>query len=608
MRGLFASDFLKGVDALTLILSFFRRYVAPYWLWFVTGIVCLFGTNWLAVQIPLQLATVIDALRTGNRQGKVVQNAVLLIAFMGACVIVIRTLSRVLFFTPGRLIEFKLKNELFARLVHQQPSFYGRWEAGDIISRSSDDMTFVRVMIGFGLLSVFNTGAALLLTGTQMFLLSWKLSLLVLFPIAIVLVIVQIGIYRFFDLMVKTREQLSSLSEHVLSSIHGIQTIQGFRAEHAFVSRFLERNRDYMNTTLALARIRARILPLLVLGGALCIYILLAVGGPMTARKELSVGELVAFTTYVTYLLMPLRSLGWVMSVFQRGQASLERVMALIHVPIEKPEGDNPEEVPSEEPMSLSLRDLSFSYPDSTEKPVLSNITATIEAGSWVGVFGRTGSGKTTLMRLLTRLYNPPKGTVFVNDIDITSLALDEWREQMAVVPQSPFLFSDTIRSNISMGADDVTDEKLQNILEQAALHGDLDAFPEGLDTVVGERGIMVSGGQRQRITLARALLRPFRFLFLDDVLSAVDHRTERKLIQTLEDISHASKDDVSKPTVLLVSHRLSALANCDQILVLDEGLLVDQGTHEELLERPGPYRDAWLHQSEQPPTAFDVG
>lgn len=594
--------YLKGNLVLAIIFKFFRKYVSSYWLWFAVGIACLIGTNWLAVQIPLQLGIAIDAIRANQSSSDVVKNAVYLIALMGFSVIIIRTLSRVLFFTPGRLLEFEIKNSLFANLLRQQPSFYAKWDAGDIISRSSDDMTFLRVMVGFGLLSVFNTGAALILTGTEMFRLSWKLTLLVLIPIVAALIVVQFGIYRLFDLMKATREQLSDLSEHVLSSIRGVQTIQGFRAEDAFLQRFDQRNEKYRDTTLRVAKIRGLILPLLVLGGGVCIWMLLAVGGPMTARKELSVGQLVAFTTYIAYLLMPLRSLGWMMSVFQRGQASLERVLELLEAPPEKPEGDNPKPLPEETSVTLRIKDLDFAYPDDPENPVLTNINTEIPAGSWIGIFGRTGSGKTTLLRLLTRLYNPPQGTVFLNNLDITTADLDAWRDRFAMVPQTPFLFSDTIRSNIGMDANSQSDEALQDVLRQAALEKDIKAFPEGIDTIVGERGIMVSGGQRQRITLARALHRPFDVLFLDDVLSAVDHRTEKKLIQTLEEVATNSAQFGSRPTVVLVSHRLSALAHCDKILVLEEGQLVDEGKHDGLIERPGPYQEAWQHQAEPLP------
>jgi ATP-binding cassette subfamily B protein len=516
-------------------------------------------------------------------------------------VIVVRTLSRVLFFTPGRLVEYQVKNELFAKLLALQPSFYSKWKAGDIVSRTSDDMTFVRVMIGFGMLQIFNTSTALLLTGGQMFRLSAKLTLLLLIPIVISLAIVQIGIRRLFDMMKASREQMSAISDHVLSSIHGVQTIQGFRAEEPFTARFKERNEQFLHTNLTLARITSFLLPLLGLGGAICVWALLAIGGPMTIRHELTVGQLVAFTTYIAYLLMPLRSLGWMMSVFQRGQTSLERVLELLDATPERPEGNSPSPFRGDG-VEIEAKHLTFAYPDEPEEPILHDISFTIPNGKRIGIFGRTGSGKSTLLRLFTRIYNPPPGTLFVNGVDVTTLDLHEWRDKMAVVPQTPFLFSDTIESNISVGVSSGADTKaaIKDAIVRAAFDQDLDSLTEGMDTIVGERGIMLSGGQRQRITLARALARECEFLVLDDVLSAVDHNTERRLIQTIEEMSQ-TPDRCG--TVVLVSHRLSALASSDWILVLEEGKLVDQGTHEDLTQRPGPYREAWLHQADQAET-----
>lgn len=568
-----------------------------YWLWFVGGIICLTGTNWLAVQIPLQLAQAIDGLRANQSQE--VMSAVWLIALMGVAVIVVRTLSRVLFFTPGRLIEYRIKNDLFAKLLALQPSFYAKWNTGDIISRTADDMTFVRVMVGFGILQIFNTSTALLLTGRQMFALSAKLTFLIFIPIIVSLVLVQFGIKRLFGLIKTSRQQLSALSDHILSSIHGVQTIQGFRAEDSFTDRFLERNTAFLETNLKLARIQAFLLPLLGLGGAACIWALIAVGGPMAIRGDLSVGQLVAFTTYITYLLIPLRSLGWMMSVFQRGQASLERVVEILDAEPERPEGDNPTPIEAKEGFHIECKSLNFTYPDEEEgHAALTDLSFSVPPGCRLGVFGRTGSGKTTLLRLLARIYNPPPGTIFLNGVDITTVDLHDWRDHIAVVPQAPFLFSDTIEANIAVGSADK--EIIDKAIDQAAFDNDLRSLPEKLQTIVGERGIMLSGGQRQRITLARALASSFDLLLLDDVLSAVDHNTERRLIQTIETISSQRDQEAGPPvSVILVSHRLSALATTNHILVLEEGKLVDQGSHEELIKRPGPYREAWLYQSE---------
>jgi ATP-binding cassette subfamily B protein len=548
------------------------------------------------VSIPLELASAIDALRDGDRGTDIVKQAIIAIAAMGIGIIVVRTLSRVLFFTPGRLMEFQLKNDLFARLMQQQPSFYAQWQTGDIIARSSEDLSFVRVMVGFGLLQIFNTSAALLMTGTQMLMLSWQLTLWSLIPIVVTLLIVQIGTYYIYKLIRRNRQEMSDLSEHILSSIHGVQTIQGFRAEEAFLQRFRERNDRYLKTLLQMANLRAWLFPLFVLGAGICIWMLLAIGGPMTIQGQLTVGQIVAFVTYITYLLAPLRSLGWLMSVFQQGYTSLDRIFELLNNSPERPEGKTPMPLP-DQPVCLELRDLSFAYPDAPNKDILSHISVDIPAGSWVGIFGRTGSGKSTLLRLIARLYNSPPQSIFANGVDITRVDLDRWREKIAVVSQTPFLFSDSIAENICMSTE-VDRTRLQQVIHWAALTRDIQDMPEGIDTIVGERGIMVSGGQRQRVTLARALYRDFELLILDDILSAIDHHTEHQLIDMLRDLAANTSRSVP-PTIILVSHRISALTRCDQILVLENGMISERGTHAELIERPGCYRDTWQHQTE---------
>ena len=586
---------------MSIVLTFFRRYVSRYWLWFVGGAIALFVTNWIAVQIPLQLAKAVDAMKAGGGSWKdVVWSAVWTIALMGAAVMVVRTLSRILFFTPGRLVEYQVKNDLFKRLLELQPSFYAEWRTGDIVSRASNDLTFLRVMVGFASLQIVNITAALILTGGQMLSLSPSLTLYSLIPIVITMILVNVGIRQLFDLMKKSQEELSELSEHILASLQGVQTIQGFNAHDAFVSRFLTRNQQYMDTKLKLVRIQALVLPLLVLGGAFSIWVLLAVGGPMTTTGELTVGQLVAFTSYIAYLLMPLRSLGWLVSVFQRGVASLQRINELLDTEPERPEGKEPVALPMKDGTAIELKGLSFAYPDAEEQEVLQDISVCLPAGKRIGIFGRTGSGKTTLLRILTRTYNPAPGTVFVNGVDLTTIDLDEWRKCMGVVTQVPFLFSDSIADNITMG--ELDQERLDWAVEKAALSKDIAMLPDGLKTIVGERGIMLSGGQRQRVSLARALYRDFDLLVLDDVLSAVDHKTEHELIETIDSVvTSRGEEGGVQPTTFLVSHRLSAFATADTVLVLDEGKLIDQGTHEELILREGPYRDAWEHQSETP-------
>jgi len=331
-------------------------------------------------------------------------------------------------------------------------------------------------------------------------------------------------------------------------------------------------------------------------------FVLIAVGGPMVLAGRITVGELAAFTALLAVLLPPLRSFGWMLSVIQRGRASLDRIFELMDAPVDQPEGEVGAVAPRGSGPSIELRDLSFSYPDAPELKVLDGISAAIPSGAVVGLFGRTGSGKSTLLRLLARLFNPPAGTVMVDGRDITELDLAGWRQRVTMVPQRPFLFSESIEANIAL--DEAANAGMvREAARMAALEQDLEALPSGLETVVGERGIMLSGGQRQRVALARGLYRGGDMLILDDVLSAVDHSTEARLIDTITEIARTPE----APTVLIASHRLSAFRSCETILVLDRGRLVDCGSHHELVGRPGPYRDAWWVQRQHSAEAAEA-
>ena len=516
------------------------------------------------------------------------------IALMGVAVIVVRSLSRVLIFNPGRHIEYNLRKDLFAHLLRLQPSFYATQKRGDIVSRAANDISWVRTLVGFGGLQVINVTLAVALTGWKMMSLSPRLTFVVLVPIALGAGLVQWGIRRLFLLARRSQEQLGEISEHVLGSLQGMAAIQGFVAEESFIERFETRNIAWLSTGMRLALIRSIALPLLVLSGGVAMFALIAVGGRMALSGTLTVGELAAFTALLTVFLPPLRSMGWMMSVIQRGRAALERIFELMDAPIERPEGSTGVILDAGRGPRIDIRDLHFAYPDEPGREVLSGLTATIPAGGVVGLFGRTGSGKSTLLHLLIRLYNPPADSVYVDDVDILTLDLESWRQRLTVVPQRPFLFSDAISANVSL-EEKPNVSRIRDAVDMAALGADLEALPDGLQTVVGERGIMLSGGQRQRVALARGLYRSGDVLILDDVLSAVDHQTESQLVDT---VAHLARRPEA-PTVLISSHRLSALRHCDTVLVLDSGRLVDEGPHSELIRRPGVYRDTWLVQSQ---------
>jgi ATP-binding cassette subfamily B protein len=538
-----------------------KEYAWRYRWSYLAGAVFLWITNYLAVSIPGQIGHAIDALRVEQPMGRYVAA----IAAMGVAVILVRSLSRVLIFNPGRHLEYHLRRDLFAHLLRLQPSFYATQKRGDIVSRASNDITWVRTLVGFGGLQIVNVTLAVILTGWKMVSLSPRLTLMVLLPILLGSGLVQWGIRRLFHLARRSQEQLGEISEHVLGSLQGMAAVQGFVAEEAFVERFEERNLSWFRTGMRLALIRSIALPLLVLSGGVAMFALIAVGGPMVLRGTLTVGELAAFTALLTVFLPPLRSMGWMMSVIQRGRAALERIFELMDAPLERPEGSDGVIPESGRGPVIELRDLHFAYPDEP------------------------------LLRLLARLYNPPSESILIDGVDLLTLDLESWRRRMAVVPQRPFLFSDAIASNVALEAEP-DDGHIQDVVEMAALGPDLEALPDGLGTVVGERGIMLSGGQRQRVALARGLYRGGDLLILDDVLSAVDHHTEAQLVETVADLARRPE----APTVLISSHRLSALRHCDMVLVLDGGRLVDSGPHAELIQRPGIYHDTWLVQSQR--------
>jgi ATP-binding cassette subfamily B protein len=565
-----------------------RHYAWRYRWSYLAGGVFLAVTNWIAVTIPGEIGKAIDALDGGGEMSRYV----LLIGGLGLAMIGVRTLSRVLIFNPARDLEYQLRRDLFAKLLRLQPAFYASHRRGDIVSRAANDISWVRTLVGYGGLQVVNVTMAVVLTGWKMVALSGRLTLLVLLPVGLSMAVVQWGIRRLFALSRRNQEELGEISEHVLGSLQGMPAIQGFVAEEAFIRRFEQRNQRWLRTGMRLAIVRAAAMPLLVLGGGLAMVALIGVGGSLVLDGHMSVGNLVAFSALLTVLLPSLRSMGFMLSVIQRGRAALERIFELVDAPEERPEGPEGVFLEAGRGPAIDIRDLSYAYPDDPDRPVLRDLTVSIPAGSRVGLFGRTGSGKTTLLRLLARLYNPPAGTILVDGTDIRDLDLDAWRRRLAVVPQRPFLFSDTVASNVALDAEP-DPARIDRAVGRAALEGDLESLPDGLGTVVGERGIMLSGGQRQRVALARGLYRGGDLLILDDVLSAVDHHTELELVDTIASLAKRP----GAPTVLIASHRMSALRHTDRVLVLDQGRLVDVGTHAELVERPGVYRDTWRAQ-----------
>jgi ATP-binding cassette subfamily B multidrug efflux pump len=626
------------LGSLRLVLAFLWRYGRRYWWQYAIGFAALFATNWAVVRIPTLIGDILNELERAGVGTKMtpelaarmqaavdpVSNLALELMVWAIALIGVRTISRVLFFNPGREIQYRLGLDLFAHLLTLQRPFFGRRKVGELISVATNDTQSVRLLVGFAGLQVLNVAVAIPMHLYQMLRTDWVLTLWCVSPVLFGAIYMRWTVHRFYALIRGSMEKLAALSDRILESFAGVATVRAHVAEDAAVERFQKYNRDYLDLQLEVASLRAFSMPVLAFTGYLGTGIVLWIGGNRVVADQLAVGSLATFTALLVSLVGVLTSLAWVLTAVSRGTVSLERVHELLDTRPELPEVER-EHVFSAAPR-LELRDLTFTYPG-REQPALRGISAVVEPGRTLGIFGRTGSGKTTLIDLLARVYTPPPGTVSLDGYDARTLELASLRAGAAVVPQTPFLFSTTLRDNIRLrderighiAADDAEvasprmfrrraertraparevepDPRLDAVIEAACLGPDVRALPEGLDTIVGERGVMLSGGQRQRTAFARALYREPKLLLLDDVLSAVDQTTETKLVAAIRSASAGS----SSPTTVIVSHRTSVLEHADEILVLDRGEVVERGTHAQLIARKGIYAAAHEHQRQE--------
>lgn len=595
-----------------LILPFLLRYARRHSLQYILGLAMLVLTNYAVVHIPALMGAALTELSEQGPQTLEHTQQLARELMIWACVVVIaRTLSRIWFFNPGRTIEFRLSVDFFRHLLRLQRPFFAHYKIGELVSVGINDTASIRLLVGFVGLQIFNIMVAIPMHIGQMWRTDHVLTLWCLVPIVVGSFYMRYVVKNFYAAVRTSLEKLASLSDRILESYTGIATIRAFSAENAALERFEGRSHDYLQLQLRLAKIRAFAMPVLSVSGLVGTAFVLWIGGNRVIQDQMEVGDLATFTTLILSLVTLLTAFAWVLAAVSRGLVALERIDQLITTSDDLPEVRDDYVV--QRPPRLELRHLSFTYPNTTT-PVLHDLNLCLNSGQTLGIFGHTGAGKSTLVQLLTRIYTPPEHTIYVDGHDITHLDLDQLRQSMAVVLQEPFLFSTSIRDNISLpegpffqahdGEHEHSpslqhqspDPLLQQVLRDTSLEPDIQRLAHGLDTVVGERGIMLSGGQRQRTALARALYQQPHLLLLDDVLSAVDQTTEARLIAAIRAIkSHPHTQ--SSPTTVIVSHRIRALEHADEIIVLEQGQIVERGTHEQLLRQKGVYAQAYQHQ-----------
>lgn len=582
-----------------MILAFLRSYAWRYRGQYALGILFLLATNLLTVGIPWLQKHVFDEL-TGSRRADRVHLYALAIAAAALLVIVVRTLSRVLFFNPGRTIEFRIRNDMLARLLRMSPAFFRRWPIGDLMARASDDATYVRALVGFSTIMVLNIVLAAAMSLAQMLQTDAWLTLYCVLPLLLAVWVLRTGVRLAMGMMRDTQKLLGNVSNAVLESYKGIAVVQGAAVEPAFIRRFDAASDAFTELNIRGAALRTFLMPVVGAVGNLCIFLLLYIGGRHVAQGQMSVGDLAAYASYLAVLVGSLASAGWVVGVLQRGAVSLRRVWDVLELKSDLPGGD--QGLPDNgRGVHLQVSGLTYAHPSGGE-PILRDLDLDLRPGTILGISGPVGAGKSTLVALLARLTPAPEGTILCDGVDLQQIADADLRRALAVVPQEALLFSRSIFENIGFfdRRDQIDRQRVEQAAAAAQLQGEIARMPDGYETVVGEKGLTLSGGQRQRVQLARAFYRGFRLLILDDVLSAVDHDTEERLLAVLR-----AQIATRGTTAVIVSHRLSALARADHIVVLGDpagpnrGRIVEQGSHSELVAQGGMYAHLWSVQQQ---------
>lgn len=567
-----------------LRLDLIARYLGPHRREVALGVVALVVVNLLSTAFPLLVRRIIESLKDGFSQQELLVEAALILA-LATVMGLVRLASRVLVFGIGRQVEADLKQRIFDHVLLQEPSFVQGMGSGEVISRATSDVENVRRLLGFALLSLANTALAYAMTLPAMLLINPGLSLAAVGLYPLMLMTVRLFGGRMMRQQRRLQESLASLSDLIQEDISGIGAIKIYGQEATEQKAFAGRNRAYRDAALGLARSRSTLFPLLEGISSISLLLLLALGSGQLERGSLSIGDLVALVLFVERLVFPTALLGFTLNTFQTGQVSLERVEALLnrHSLITSPA--RPQRAPEPAQGAVQAVGLTVRYPDA-QRPALDNLHFTLAPGELVAVVGPVGCGKTTLARALGRLVQVPEGQLFFDGIDITALDLGSLRSRVALVPQEGYLFTCSLADNLRYGAPDASQERVERAAREARLESDIRSFPDGYDTLVGERGITLSGGQRQRTALGRALLVDAPLLVLDDALASVDNNTAAAILRSVR--------EQERRTVLMISHQLSAAAACDRILVMEEGRLVQQGHHRDLVAVAGPYRRLW--------------
>ncbi|MHA4896418.1 ABC transporter ATP-binding protein [Pedobacter sp. PWIIR3] len=584
-------------------LRFLNKYFYKYKWWVIPGVFFVIISNIFGV-IPAQVIghafnlitenISIYALFSGFERREIIYDIFSYsLLYFGTMVLVLYLLRGLFLFfmrqtiiLMSRHIEFDMKNEIYAHYQKLSLGFYRRNNTGDLMNRATEDVNRVRMYVGPAIMYTINTAVLFLLVIYAMFSVNVTLAIFCLLPLPVLVVIIYYVNTMINRKSEQIQEQLSRLSSFVQERFSGIRVIKSYVREDHTKAIFAEESDSYKRNAMGLVKVQAMFYPTMLLLVGLSTILTIYVGGKQVISGSITPGNIAEFIVYVNQLTFPVSMLGWVTTLIQRASASQKRINEFLGLPSDIVSKNDEKTVLKGD---ITFEDVSFTYPDTGIK-ALQGVSFTIEKGQFVAIIGRTGSGKSTLANLLMRMYDIDSGRIVIDGKSILDVNLESYRSQIGFVPQEVFLFSDTIRNNIAFGLDTVTDEAIENAAKNAAVYSNIIDFDLKFETMLGERGITLSGGQKQRVSIARALIKSPGLLIFDDCLSAVDTRTEEEILNNLSTLMQGK-------TSILIAHRISTIKNADKILVLDEGRVIEQGTHSDLLKMNGAYAEMYQNQ-----------
>ncbi|MTH54627.1 ATP-binding cassette domain-containing protein [Bacillus mangrovi] len=581
------------------VLGKLKWFFKKYWLRYTIAIVLLQLVNFLEVVPPKLLGNVIDEIKAGTFSAGSLTFYVLLFLGLGVVTYTMTYFWMYNLFGGAQLIERILRSKLMGHLMKMTPRFYEQNRTGDLMARATNDLKAVSLTTGFGILTLVDSSLYMLtILFSMVILISWKLTLAAVLPLPVMAFAISLYGRKIHERFTLAQDSFGDLNDKVLESVQGVRVLRAFVQEKEDVQRFQNMTDDVYRKNVAVAKIDALFDPTVKLLVGMSYLIGLGYGAYLVFNQELTLGELVSFNVYLGMMIWPMFAIGELINIMQRGNASLDRVNETLAYEADVKDHEHP--ISMDAPDGIEFRGVTFQYPSSAAEN-LKDLSFRVESGATIGIVGKTGSGKTTIIRQLLRQYPAGRGEILIGGVPIQRIPMETLHKWIGYVPQDHILFSRTVRENILFGKKDGTEKDVQQAIDSAFFRKDAELLPEGLKTLVGEKGVALSGGQKQRISIARALIANPEILILDDSLSAVDAKTETAIIENI-------RTERAGKTTFITTHRLSAVEHADQILVLDDGKIIERGTHKELMKENGWYKTQYERQQVEEQNEGGVG